>query len=315
MMRPHPFRFGLFGPNGGTSRDDWSNRARAIEAAGFSSLLLGDHLHFAQAPIAGLVAAADATTTLKIGSYMFGNDFRHPVFLAQEAACIDRLSGGRLELGLGTGWWRPDYDQSGISLDSPSTRVSRLEEAVHVMKGFFGEGPFDFAGRYYTVRGLDGQPKPVQRPHPTLMIGGGSRRVLSLAAREADIVSVNVRTTREGGLDLASVSAEAAAEKVLWVREAAGQRFDALELNILVMTVIITDQRREAARSSLRDWELPTDDASVDRWLASPSVLIGTVDQIVADLQMRRERYGFSYISVFEPMEPFVAIVERLAGK
>ena len=147
------------------------------------------------------------------------------------------------------------------------------------------------------------------------MIGGGSRRILSFAAREADIVSVNGKTTREGGLDFASLSPEATDQKVAWVREAAGERFDALELNILATVVIITDQRHQAALDSLKDWGLPADDASADRWLESPSVLIGTVDQIVEDLQLRRERYGFSYITVFEPLEPFAPVVERLTGK
>ena len=124
MSKQHPFRFGLMAWSAGSSRETWSAQARAIEAAGYSSLLLGDHLHFAVAPIAGMVAAAYATTTLKVGSYMFGNDFHHPVFLAQEDASIDLLSGGRLELGLGTGWWRPDYDQSGIAFDAPGTRVA-----------------------------------------------------------------------------------------------------------------------------------------------------------------------------------------------
>jgi probable F420-dependent oxidoreductase len=315
MSKLHPFRFGLTTPNGGTSREDWCKRARAIEAAGFSTLLVGDHLIIPMGPFAGMMAAADATTSLRIGTFVLGNDFRHPVYLAQEAASIDRLSGGRLELGLGTGWYKGDYAMSGIPLDAPGTRIGRLEEAVPIIKGFFSDGPFDFAGRYYNVRGVDGLPKPVQKPRPPIMIGGGSRRVLSFAAREADIVSVNIKTTRDGWLDLSSVSPEAAADKVAWVREAAGERFEALELNILVMKVVVTDHRRQAARESLKGWELPTDDASVDRWLDSPSVLIGTVDQIVEDLQARRQRYGFSYVTIFEPMEAFIPVVERLAGR
>jgi probable F420-dependent oxidoreductase len=315
MSKLHPFRFGLFSGTGMASREEWRNYARCVESAGFSTLLMGDHQIIPLGPIAGMVAAADATTSLRVGSYMFGNDFRNPVILAQEAASVDLLSGGRLELGLGTGWYKGDYAMSGVPLDSPGARVGRLEEAVQVIKGFFGDRPFDFAGRYYSVRGLEGTPKPAQKPHPPMAIGGGSKRILSLAAREADIVSFNVRTTRDGWLDPSSTSPEAAAEKVVWVREAAGERFDELELNVLVTTVNVTDRRRDAVRDWLRDSEMPTDDANVEIWLQSPSLLIGTVDQIVEDLLARRQRYGFSYITIFEPMEPFIPVVERLAGR
>ncbi len=191
---------------------------------------------------------------------------------------------------------------------------SRLEEAVQVIKGFFGEGSFDFAGKYYQVRGLEGIPKPLQKPHPPIRIGGGSRRILSFAAREADIVSFNIRTTRDGGFDMSSLSAEATDQKLQWVREAAGNRFDSLELNVLVTTVIVTEKRTQAARDHLRQENLPYDDTSVKQWIESPSVLVGTVDQIVETLRHRREKYGFSYVSVFEPMEPFVPVIERLAG-
>ncbi len=315
MNKLHPFRFGLMKFSGGSSRQNWADQARAIEAAGYSSLLLSDHLIIPLAPIACMVAAADATTTLRIGSAVFGNDFRHPVFLAQEAAMIDLLSDGRLELGLGTGFYARDYEMSGIALDSPAVRVSRLEEAVHIIKGFFGEKPFDFTGQHYNVHGLQGLPKSVQKPHPPIAIGGGSRRILSFAAREADIVSVNIRTTAEGGFDMASLSADATAQKVAWVREAASERFDSLELNVLVTKVSITENPRQVARDNLQESGLPTDTESVDRWLESPSVLVGTIDQIVETLRIRRERYGFSYISIFEPMEPFVPVVERLAGQ
>lgn len=308
------FRFGLMKFSGATSRRSWADEARAIEAAGYATLSLSDHLIIGLAPIACMTAAASATTTLRIGSAVFGNDFRHPVFLAQEAATIDLLSDGRLELGLGTGFYSADYEMSGIPLDSPATRVDRLEEAVQVIKGFFGEGPFDFEGAHYRVRGLPGIPKPLQKPHPPIMIGGGSRRVLSIAAREADIVSINIRTTRDGGFDMASLSAEATDQKVAWVREAAGARLDGLEFNLLVPTVIVTNSRLQAARDHLQQQKQPDDDASIERWLDSPGVLVGTVDQIVETLRLRRERYGCSYITVFEPMEPFAPVVARLTG-
>ena len=315
MTAKRPFRFGLFCGQGAGSRQAWADKARAVEAAGFSTLLLGDHLPFSLSPIAGLMAAANATTTLRVGAGVFGNDFRSPVFLAREVATLDLLSDGRFEFGLGTGWYSVDYEQSGIPFDAPGIRVSRLEEAVKVIKGFFGEQPFDFDGAYYKTRGLKGVPIPVQKPHPPLVIGGGSRRVLSLAGREADIVSINVKTTAAGWLDFDSNTAERTAEKIGWVREAAGARFDALELGMLAGELLVTDDRRGAARESLARRKLPSDDAAIDRWLDSPPNFIGSVDEIVDLMQMRRERFGFSYISMFEPMERCLPVVERLAGR
>lgn len=309
----HPFQFGV-NTTSASSREAWIGTAQKAESLGFHSLLVADHLGNQLGPTAALVAAAAATTTLRVGSFVFGNDFRHPVYLAQEAATIDLLSGGRFELGLGTGWMRSDYDVSGIPFDPPGTRVSRLIEAVQIIKGFFAESPFSFTGQYYSVRNLDGRPKPAQKPHPPLMLGGGSQRILSLAAREADIVSVNLKTTAQGTLDFSSSTAEAAAQKIAWVRRAAGERFGDLILNLLVPIVVVTEKQQEAARQVLRRYHSPDDDASVQELLESPSALIGTVDQIVEQLQERRERFGFSYIVVFEPMEQFAPVVERLAG-
>ena len=315
MTSKRQFRFGLFCGQGAESRQAWADKARAVEAAGFSTLLLGDHLPFSLSPIAGLMAAANATTTLRVGAGVFGNDFRSPVFLAREVATLDLLSDGRFEFGIGTGWYGVDYEQSGIPFDAPGIRVSRLEEAVKIIKGFFGEQSFDFDGAHYKTRGLKGVPRPAQKPHPPLVIGGGSRRVLSLAGREADIVSINVKTTPAGWLEFDSITAERTAEKVGWVREAAGARFDTLELNMLANELIITDDRRGATRESLTRRKLPADEASVDRWLDSPPIFIGSVNEIVDLMQMRRERYGISYISVFEPMEPCLPVVARLVGR
>jgi probable F420-dependent oxidoreductase len=236
--------------------------------------------------------------------------------LAKEAATLDVLSGGRLELGLGTGYRRADYEQPGIAFDPPAVRVARFEEAVRVVKGFFADAPFTFAGRYYRVQELDGVPKPVQRPHPPILIGGGSKRILSIAAREADIVAVNIRTTPQGEFDFTSITAEATAQKVAWVREAAGARFESLELNILAPLVAVTADRRGAAEQFLRFFGLPTDAQSVAQLLESPVALIGSIDQIVEDLVARRERYGFSYVVVWDnSLDAFAPVVARLAGR
>src|SRR5437016_11924644 len=190
---------------------------------GFSTLYLPDHFTEQPGPIAALMAAADATTKLRVGSLVFDNDYRHPIVLAKEAATLDLLSDGRFELGIGAGWHGPDYEQTGIPFDPPRVRVSRLEEAVTVIKRLFGEEPVNFSGKYYTINGLTGLPRPVQRPHPPIFIAGGGKRVLSLAAREADIVGLHVKTYADGsGGDVSSTSGDATLEKLEWVRQAAG---------------------------------------------------------------------------------------------
>jgi probable F420-dependent oxidoreductase len=312
-LTPRPFRFGCVIFNA-ASRQEWRSKACKVEDLGYSTFLVSDHLGLFP-PLVGLAEAADATTTLRIGGYVFGNDFRHPVHLAREAAAIDFVSNGRLEFGLGTGFYINDYKLVGITLDSPAIRVSRFEEAIQVIKGLWTNESFTFKGSYYSVEGLECIPKPVQKPHPSFLLGGGSKRILSIAAREADIVSINVRTTAEGGLDISSLSPDATQEKVEWVRQAAGARFNDLELNMLIVFVAITDNRQSAAEQIAGNYRQIGLDVQAEQILASPSALIGSVDEIVNKLQERRERYGISYIAVFEDqLEAFAPVVARLTG-
>ena len=314
MKKTQSFRFGLE-IDGAASRQEWLDKARKIEDLGYSTILLEDHLYCAFAPLAAMVSAAEVTSTLRIGTYVLGNDFRHPVVLAKEAASIDVLSNGRLELGLGTGYYKPDYEQSGIQLQPPGVRVDRFKEAVHVIKGFFKGEPFSFEGEYYQVHDLKGVPHPIQKPHPPIMMGGGSKRILGIAAQEADIVSLNIRTTFDGGFDFSSLTAAATAQKIEWVRQAAGERFADLELNLLVPAVAVTDNRRQSAEVIHREWEMSDDSFTVDQLLDSPSFLIGSIEQIIAQLQMLRENYGISYYSVWDnAVESFAPVVARLAG-
>jgi probable F420-dependent oxidoreductase len=317
MSNHRPFRFGIL-TGGVASRRAWIEKAKRAESLGYATLLLDDHLYNPFAPITALVSAAEATTSLRVGSFVLGNDFRHPVWLAKEAATLDVLTDGRFELGIGTGYLQADYAQSGITLQSPGMRVSRLEEAIRVIKGCFADEAFSYTGNHYTIDTLNGLPKPVQKPHPPLLVGGGSKRILSIAAREANIVSINVRTTAEGSLDFASSTAEATEQKLGWVREAAEERFHDLELNVLSL-LIVTDDRRQAAAGMLRQLGLATDEASIDGVLASPTFLFGTVEQITEDLQARRQRFGFSYIVIGEYLQPnameqFAPTIARLAG-
>lgn len=317
MNQSRAFRFGIL-TGGAASRTAWIDKARQAESLGYSTLLIDDHLYNTFALLTALVSAADATTSLRVGSLVFGNDFRHPAVLAKEAATLDVLTDGRFELGLGTGYGRDDYEQLGIALQSPGIRVSRFEEAVRIIKGLFADEAVTYEGKYYTIRNLNGLPKPCQKPHPPLLLGGGSKRILSFAAQEANIVGINLKTSAEGGLDFSSVTPEATEQKVAWVREAAGTRFSDLELNILVFP-IVTDQRHQVTEQKLREFEMPTDEDNIAWMLASPYFPFGTVEQIIDALQARREQFGLSYIAVAEyfqadVMERFAPVIAKLAG-
>ena len=309
-MALHPFRFGVTVPTV-RSGPAWVDHVRRIEQLGYSIVHVPDHFRDQLAPVPALTAAAMATTRLRVGSLVFSNDFRHPVVLAKEAATIDVLSGGRFELGLGSGWLREEYDQAGISFDAPGTRIERLTEAVAIVKGLLGGEPVTVAGRHYTITGLRGRPTPVQRPHPPLLIGGGGRRTLSLAAREASIVGLVPRARRDGGgLDRADFGEAALEEKVRWVRDAAGDRFGALELHTLIQAVLVSDRRSTVAEQVAARFG-----AGRESLLESPYVLSGTVGEICETLRRRREAYGISYLTVFDrDLDTFAPVVERLAG-
>jgi probable F420-dependent oxidoreductase len=262
-----------------------------------------------------MMAAAAATTTLRIGSNVFANDFRHPLILGREVAAVDLFSQGRLVLGLGTGFWRSDYDQSGIVLEPPSLRVGRLEEAVRIIKGIFTTTPFSFTGQYYTVRDFALSPASIQQPHPPILLGGGGPRILALAAREADIVSFGMRTTRAGGFDTSSISPDATAEKVAWVRQAAGERLEQLEFSVLASYAAVTGDRAGVAEQMAEGWRGAGVDIVAQQILESPTTLIGTLDEIVADLRQAREQYGFSFIVINDDqIDAFAPIVAQLNG-
>ena len=293
MPHPRSFRFGVqSGLPGATEPGAWAELARRVEALGYSSLSIPDHLTDQLAPIAAMTAAAAATTSLKVGALVFGNDYRHPVMLAKEIATIDLLSGGRVEFGLGAGWMRTDYQQAAIPFDPPRVRIERMAEALIVCRGLWGDGPFTFEGRHFRVTELDGRPKPVQRPHPPILIGGGRPRVLAMAGRQADIVADRVD------------------EKIGWVRDAAGDRFDDLELNLLVQFAVVVDNRVELAESMA-----PAVGLTAEQALDSPYAWVGTIGEICDDLERWRERWGISYWVVHvDAMEALAPVVERLSG-
>jgi probable F420-dependent oxidoreductase len=319
LPRRRRFRFGVQASNppggfAGTGDDGhrWRELARRLEDLGYDTLTVADHLDQQWAPVPAMVSAAEATTTLRIGALVLCNDYRHPAMVAKEAASIDVLSDGRFELGLGAGWMRTDYEQTGIAHDRPGVRIARLAEAITVVKALFADGPAVFEGEHYRVSGLEGTPKPRQRPGPPLLLGGGGRRMLSLAGREADIVGLNPTLTA-GVIDAnagPSATAEATEQKLRWIAEGAGDRYDDIELQTRIHLTAITDDRRGLAEAIA-----PGLGVSPDQALETPHALAGTVEDIVEQCLERRERFGISYVTVdLEAHETFAPIVSRLTG-
>ena len=290
--------------------------ARRAEAMGYSALTVTDHLIEQLAPIPAMTAIGAATTRLRIGTFVLNNEFRHPAVLAQDLATIDVLSGGRLEVGIGAGWNKPEFHHIGLAFDQVPSRVARLVEAVAVLKGCFAEGPFTFAGDHYRISDYDAQPKPIQKPHPPLLIGGGGRRTLELAAREADIVGLAPRTLVGERTDPRSITFAATVEKIEWVRAASGGRFGSLRFNVYPSSspVLITDDARaQAAKVRNRLLARTGYELTVDEVLESPHVFIGSVDGLVAKFQDLRERLGISSFMTGR-IDELAPIVERLVG-
>ena len=307
-----PFRFG-FSLDGLDDPDEIARRARRAEDMGFSSVVMTDHFDGRHGPLVTMTAVALATTTLRVGTLVLANDYRHPAVLAKELASLDVISGGRLELGIGAGWMASDYEQAGLQFDRPGLRIERLDEAVTVLEGCFAEGPFDFAGEHYRIAGLESLPKPIQKPRPPLLMAGGGHRMLALAGRRADIVGINP-SLHSGAIDEhAGPTATAAATdaKLAVVREAAGDRFDAIELQTRVHLAVITGDAHALAAAAA-----PAFGITAEQALNSPHALVGTVDECVDRIKGWRERWGISYISFMgSSAEEMAPVVERLAGR
>jgi probable F420-dependent oxidoreductase len=309
----NPFRFGVTAGNL-TTGAAWAEQARRIEGLGYSTLFVHDHFvdSGAPAPMIALSFAAAATTTLRLGMLVMGNDYRHPAVLAQDAATLDVLSDGRLEFGLGAGWMTADYEALGLPYDSHGERIDRLAEALAVVKGAWSDGPYDLVGDHYTITAYDALPKPLQQPRPPILVGGGGPKLLRLAGREADIVGINpILSAGVIGAEAArNTIGDATARKIGWVREGAGERFDDLELQIRYFVAAITDDARGLAEAMAPGFGVPPEDA-----LSSGAVLAGTVDEVCDTLVRRREEWGVSYV-VFgdDQYEQFAPVVARLAG-
>ena len=312
----HPFTF--FGGAGEiVDGRRLADQARRAEGVGYDAIVIPDHLLEQLAPLPALAVIAAATDRLRVGTFVLNNNLRHPAVLARTFATLDVLSGGRAIVGIGAGWNRPEYEAIGRPFDEVGVRASRLEESLAVLKGLFADEPLTFDGAHYHIHALDGQPKPVQRPHPPFLIGGGGRRTLTLAGREAQIVGLAPRPGRAGCRDIESYLAPATEEKIAWVRDAAGDRFDDLVLNTYpsMSPVIVTDHAlREARELATRAAARSDRGVTAEELLESPHIFIGTIDALVDKIVGLRERFGISCV-MLDDVDGLAPIVERLAGR
>ena len=305
-----PFRFGV-NTWAATSSGDWIDKARRIEALGYSTLFMPDHLADTLSPFSALAIAAQAAPTLRVGPFVLNNDLRHPVVVAHEVATLDLLTGGRVELGLGAGYADAEYLQAGLRFERGRVRVARLAESVSIIKRLLSGETVTFTGDHYTVAGHRIQTPPVQRPRPPILIGGNGQELLTLAAKEADIVGFTGATFPPGGrpVQLNGFAEKDFAERIGWVRSAAAQLSP--ELNLLVQHVVVEETPRKAAEVLASQFARLTPDVALE----SPFLLLGPLEHLVETLEARRERWGVNYVVIFErALADFAPVVARLAG-
>ncbi len=322
---PHAFRFGVQAYSAESGKA-WRDMARQAEALGYSAFHLADHVigpgpaltptnHPVQnlAAVPAMAVAAEATSTIKIGCRVFCVDYRNPVMLTKELATLDLFSDGRLEIGLGAGWLQNEYTAMGVQWDRAGVRIERLAANVELIRAAFADGELNIDNDYVHAVGFESVPKPTTKPCPPIMIGGGAQRVLGLAGREADIVSINFDNSagRIGPEGVGSGTADGTQQKIDWVRAGAGDRFDQLEIEIGAYFTIVTDQR-EATLGAMA----PRFGLTPEVLAEHPHTLIGSVESICEQIIARRERYGVSYITVGgTSMESFAPVVAALTGK
>jgi probable F420-dependent oxidoreductase len=295
-----------------------AEQARWAESVGFTHVAVHDHLEDRHAPIPVLTAVAMATERMRLCPLVLNNDLRHPAVLAQELASLDVISRGRVVVGIGAGWAESEYAATGLRFDPAGTRIERMVEAITVLRGLFADGPFSFSGRFYTITDMDGGPKPVQRPHPPFLVGGTRERVLRIAAREADIVGLDLRQDGEAILDAFEARTDL---RVGWIRDEAGDRFASLDLNVLkaLGDLTVTSEPLKVATEVARRLSDRTGVAIDARdVLESPFSVIGSVPELVDKLRRLRQRWGINSFLVGALDEPgvrdFVPVVEQLAG-
>jgi probable F420-dependent oxidoreductase len=303
----HPFRFTVHS-SVAPSMSAWRDRARLAEDSGYAALYVTDHFDSQFGPLVAATVAAEVTTTLHVGTLVLNNDLRNPVVLAKEIATLGLAAEGRVELGLGAGWLKTDYEQTGVDYDPPSVRIGRLAESLTIMRALWSDGEATFEGIHYRVHEARCDPRPPTPPR--LIVGGGSKRILTVASEQADIVGVTTSmASGELGGDVASQATLDHYERCLgWIRDGAGHRFDSLELQVTPSIMVVGSAR--AAKRSAAMLGFPGEDA-----LDLPILLIGTEDELCERLVERREKWGFSNIVVPDhTLEAFAPVVARLAG-
>lgn len=312
MTDQRPFKFAAM-IRGADSGAEFLDRVRQIEQFGYTTLAMVDHFNPTYSPTPGLTAAAVAAPSLRVLATVYDNDFRNPVLLAKEIATLDQISGGRVDFGIGAGWLERDYEQTGIQYDRPGVRISRMEEALKIFKGAWSGEEFNFEGEFYSVKALRGYPLPVQQPHPPVYIGGGGKRILGIAGREADIIGVHVRFGPEGALDSADTIRAEMDKKFQWIRDGAGDRFDQIEFGLLLFAakVVDSDSAKQAEIVSIAG----ANEMSEEAVAASPYFLVGSEDELAEQLQSLRETFNITHFTVVAPdVAGFAPVVARLAG-
>lgn len=317
MATGHPFRFGYLAMRPRATLHEWREAARTAEAGGFATFQVSDH--FARSPAAPLpvlAAVAQVTTTVRLGTLMLDNDFRHPAVLVKELATLDVLCGGRLEIGIGAGWMHEDYRVSGIAYEPAGIRIAKLAETLEILDRVLGgAAPATVSGRHYAVEDLQSVPMPVQRPRPPLLVGGGGPRILALAARHADVVSVNMQVGEGtiGPMATGSATAVATDAKVAHLRRELGERQDNVPLHLVAYWTAIAEDRIAAAERLIALRRLPT---TPEQLLDSPHALIGPRSRVVEQLLAQRERWGFSYVTCYDDdADALASVVAELAGR
>lgn len=316
-MALRPFQF-MVASRGAPDGRAIAEQARWAESVGFTHVAVHDHLAKRHAVTPLLAAVAMATERIGLVPLVYNNDLRHPAVLAQELASLDIISGGRLVVGIGAGWNEAEYRAIGMQFDPPGTRINRMLEAIAILRGLFADGAFSYSGRFYTITDMDGGPKPVQQPHPPFLIGGTRERVLRLAAREGDIVGIDLRDDGEAILDAFEARTDV---RIAWIRDAAGDRFERLDLNVLrtLGDLSITSEPLRVAADVARELATETGmEISARDVLDSPFSLIGSVPELVDKLTTLRQRWGINSFLVGwfgeRGMREFAPVVEQLSG-
>jgi probable F420-dependent oxidoreductase len=317
MPSNRKIRFGLASPPV-DSAAAWKELVRKVEDLGYSTLLLADHMGRGPAPLIAAMAAATATTRLRLGTQVLSNEFRNPSMLAKEVATLDLLSDGRFELGIGAGWpptsntGANDYRQTGLPPDDAGPRVTRLIESVRIIKAFLSDDkPVDFEGKAYRIQGLVPMPRPVQKPRPPIMIAGAGPRIMKFAAQEADIINIAPRPPTVGPTPVGSMGfGLTMADEISLIKEAAGARYDEVELCVFAQAANVTDDEQGGLEKVAKDLN-----TSVEAAFEMPATLVGDVDRIGERILVHREKYDISYrIIPFYAMDAMAPVVAKLTG-